>query len=115
MARYTCSYRFKVDLEKLQPLMIETLQACHFEVIYQAVDYIMAREFLGQISFSKLVTVEVLIDSTTAIDDEVQVNLVVKNDELPLQLNNRCRQLFALIQQAIAENPQWKLIENVTS
>jgi ABC-type uncharacterized transport system auxiliary subunit len=115
MARYTCSYRVKVSLEQLKPLLISILQACHFEIIYQAADYVMARETPGKTAFSKLVTVEVLIDSTTATKDEVQVNLVIKNDELPLQIDNHCHQLFALVQEAIAENQQWKLSENVTS
>ncbi|MCU0532322.1 MAG: hypothetical protein MUD14_00220 [Hydrococcus sp. Prado102] len=115
MARYTCSYRVKVSLDRLRPLLSEILQACYFDLTYQASDYMMARETPGKTPFSKLVTVEVLIDSTTATEDEVQVNLVVKNDELPLQKDNHCHQLFELLQEAIAQNQKWKLIENVTS
>ena len=115
MARYTCSYRVKVPVGQLQPLLIEILEDCYFEVTYQASDYMMAREIPGKTAFAKLVTVEVLIDNTTATNDEVQVNLVVKNDELPLQIDNHCRQLCDLLQRAIAENNQWKLIENVAS
>jgi ribosome-associated translation inhibitor RaiA len=115
MSRYICSYRVKVAPGQLYPLLIEVLESCNFEITYEMHDYLMARENPGKTTFSKLVTVEVLVDSTTATEDEIQVNLVVKNDELPLQRDNHCHQLFALIQQAIAENQQWKLIENVSS
>lgn len=113
MARYTCSYLVKVPLNQLQPLLSEILHSCNFDPIYHTMDYMMARETPGQVIFSKLVTVEVLIDSTTATQDEVKINLVVKNEELPLQFDNRCRQLFDRVQQAIAQNHQWQLVENI--
>jgi uncharacterized protein (DUF2344 family) len=73
----------------------------------------MGREIPGKVNFSKLVTVEVLIDSTTAREKEVQVNLVVKNDELPLQTNNHCSQIFERLQQMLSEDHQWQLIAKV--
>ena len=115
MARYLCSYLVKVSLGELKPLLDKLLENCQFETIYQTLDYIMAREIPGKINFSKLVTVEVLIDSTTAREQEVQVNLVVKNDELPLQTNNHCRQIFEKLQQVLGEDHQWKLIAKVPS
>ena len=114
MARYTCSYFAHVPLEKLQPLLSEFLHSCGFNTVYQISDYMMAQENRGQVSFSKLVTVEVLIDTTTATNEEVLVNLVVKNDELPLQINNHCRQRFDQIQKAIAEDRHWQLVESVS-
>jgi hypothetical protein len=115
VARYTSSYLVKLPLGQLESLLKDLFYACHFEMIYHTLDYIMAKEIPGEVPFSKLVTVEVLIDSTMATKNEVQVNLVVKNDELPLQLNNHCRQMFDRIQQAIAEHQQWQWLENVTS
>jgi len=44
-------------------LLVEFLQSCYLEIIYD--DYMMAREIPGQVSYTKLVTVEVLIDKTT--------------------------------------------------
>ncbi len=38
----------------------------------------MAREIPGHVSFTKLVTVEVLIDRTTATATETHINLVFK-------------------------------------
>jgi predicted Co/Zn/Cd cation transporter (cation efflux family) len=113
MARYICSYLVKVPLTELKPMLDEVLENCQFEVIYQTLDYIMGREIPGKVNFSKLVTVEVLIDSTTAREKEVQVNLVVKNDELPLQTNNHCSQIFERLQQILSEDHQWQLIAKV--
>jgi hypothetical protein len=114
MARYTCSYRVKIPPEKLQSLLIEILQALGFEVTYQASDYLMAREVPGQIIFSKLAIVEIIIDRSTAIADEIRMTLTVKNDELPLRLDNYCRQKFDFVRLALAENSQWKLIASAT-
>lgn len=72
----------------------------------------MAREFPGQVSFPKLVTVEVLIDKTTATETKTRVNLVIKNEELPLQVDNHCHQMFNLVNQAITENRHWQLVES---
>ncbi|ACK71565.1 conserved hypothetical protein [Gloeothece citriformis PCC 7424] len=115
MARYTCSYRVKTSLTDLETLLKQLLKDCDFEVTYHTLDYMMAREIPGKVPFGKLVTVEVLIDSTTATKNQVQLSLVVKNDELPLQLDNHCRKLFEGIQQVIAKNYQWQLVESVPS
>ncbi|GFE69926.1 hypothetical protein [Chroococcus sp. FPU101] len=112
MARYLCSYLAKAPLEELKPALSEVLKFCNFDIIYHTIDYIMARETPGRILFSKLVTVEVLIDSTTATNQGIQVNLVVKNDELPLQSNNHCRQLFERLQDTLSQDHQWKLVAN---
>lgn len=115
MARYTCSYIVKTSLKEVETLLNELLKACDFEVIYHTLDYMMAREIPGKVPFAKLVTVEALIDSTTATKNEVQLSLVVKNDELPLQINNHCRQLFEGVQQVIADDYNWQLVESVPS
>ena len=73
----------------------------------------MAREKTGKVSFAKLVTVEVLIDATTATKEEVRISIVVKNEELPLQIDNHCHRMFDLIYQAIAENSNWQLVESI--
>jgi hypothetical protein len=116
MARYTCSYLVhKLPLDQLQTSLSKTLAGCKFDLRHKTLDYMMAQEMPGQVSFSRLVTVEVLIDKSLAAKNEVQVNLVVKNEELPLQIDNHCRQMFDLIQQAIADNHQWQLVSNISS
>jgi hypothetical protein len=89
------------------------LQSCNFDIIYDTGDYLMAREIPGRIAFAKLVTVEVLIDKSTATAQEVRMNFVIKNEELPLHLDNHCRQMFDMVQEAVAENRHWQLVESV--
>ncbi len=112
MARYTCSY-IASPLERLQQGLIEILESCNFEVVYDTGDYLMAREVPGQVSFAKLVRVEVLIDRTTATEKDVRISFVMKNEELPLQFDNHCRKIFNLVQQAVAESQHWQLVETV--
>lgn len=113
MARYTCSFLVCANVDHLQPLLIELLQDCDFDVQYYTTDYIMAREIPGNISFSKLVKVEVLIDKSTATETETRMSIVIKNEELPLQLDNHCRQIFEFVKQAIENNRHWHLIESI--
>lgn len=113
MARYICSFTVAVPLDRLQQLLIEVLQSCNFDIIYDTGDYLMAREIPGNLAFAKLVTVEALIDKSTATAEEVRMSFVIKNEELPLQVDNHCRQMFDVVQQAIVENRQWHLVESV--
>jgi hypothetical protein len=113
MARYTCSFIVSVPFENLQGLLIELLQDCELDVQYYTADYIMAREIPGNIPFPKLVTVEVLIDKSTATETETRMSIVVKNEELPLQLDNHCRQMFEFVKQAIEQCRYWNLIESL--
>jgi len=108
MARYT-SFTVAVPIDRLRQLLVEFLQ-CYLEIIYDTADYMMAREIPGQVSYTKLVTVEVLIDKTTATETETR--LVIKNEELPLQFDNH-HQMFELVNQGIVENRHWQLIEGV--
>ncbi|MBD0347174.1 MAG: hypothetical protein ICV63_20600 [Coleofasciculus sp. Co-bin14] len=113
MARYTCSFTVAVSLDVLQESLIEVLQSCNFDIIYDTGDYLMAREIPGRIAFAKLVTVEVLIDKSTATAQGVRMNFVIKNEELPLQADNHCRQMFEMVHEAVAENRHWHLVESV--
>lgn len=113
MARYTCTFSVAIPLERLQGSLVEILESCHLEIIYDTGEYIMAREIPSRAPFQKLVTVEVLIDRTTATSEEVRMNLVMKNEELPLQTNNHCRQMFDLLQEALVEYSQWELLDRV--
>ena len=113
MARYTCSFVIAVPLESLQHLLIEVLQSCHFEIIYNTGDYLMAREIPGQVSFAKLVTVEALIDKSTATEHEVRMSFVIKNEELPLQVDNHCHQVSGRVQRAIADKRHWRLVQSI--
>ncbi|MDX2096595.1 MAG: hypothetical protein SFW36_02365 [Leptolyngbyaceae cyanobacterium bins.59] len=113
MARYTCLFTVAVPLQNLQGFLAEVLQSCSLDIIYHTADYMMAREIPGRVSFAKLVTVEVLIDRTTASDSATRMSFVIKNEELPLQIDNHCRQMFQVVTRAVTESGHWNLIESV--
>lgn len=116
MARYTSLFTVGASLDNLRQLLAETLRSCNFDIVYETGDYLVAREVPGRVAFAKLVTVEVLFDKFPATsDDEVRMNFVVKNEELPLKVDNHCHQKFNLVSQAIVENDQLHFIDQVAS
>lgn len=115
MARYTSLFTIAVSLDSLRQLLVDTLASCNFNIIYDSGDYLVAREIPGGVSFAKLVTVEVLIDKSSPVAEEVRMSFVVKNEELPLQVDNHCRQMFNMVNRAVIENHRWHLIETVAS
>jgi len=115
MARYTCSFTVAGSLETLQQALVETLESCNFEIIYDTGDYVMARERPGRVAFARLVTLEALIDKTTATLEGVGVNFVVKNEELPLQVNNHCRQMYDRLMENLVSQETLQLIERVAA
>jgi len=115
MARYTCSFVVSFPLERLPQLVGEILETCNFDIIYDTGDYVMAREVPGGVAFPKLVTVEALIDKTTATQEGVRLNFVIKNEELPLQIDNHCRQMFDRVREALVSNRDWEMIESAAS
>lgn len=115
MARYTCSFTVAVGVERLRQLLSEILQSCHLDVMYNNNDYMMAREHPGRVFLSKLVTVEVFIDKNTATETTTRMDLVIRNEELSLQVDNHCRQMFDLVKQSLLDYRNWQLVENVAS
>jgi len=113
MARYTGFFIVAVPIERRRQLLIEILVSCNLDIIYDSGDYLMARELPGQVSLPKLVTVEVLIDKNSKSQSEVRMDLVIKNEELPLQSNNHCRQMFEIVSELIINNRQWQLIDSM--
>lgn len=113
MARYTCSFVVSVPIEHLQALLIELLQDCSLEIQHYTSDYIIASEIPGNVSFSQLVKVEVLIDKSSATETETRMSIVIKNEQLPLQVDNHCRQVFDFVCQEIKNSRNWHLIESL--
>lgn len=106
MARYTNLFVSVLPIHNLRESLPNVLQDCGLHLVYQDGDYMMAKEPPGMVSYSQLATVEVLIGSTdeadlVAQDPSATVNLVVKNEELPLKTNNHCHRIFQLVNQAI--------------
>jgi hypothetical protein len=113
MARYTGFFIVAVPIDRLRQSLIEILESCNLDIIYNTGDSLMARELPGQVSLPKLVTAEVLIEKKKASDSEVRMSFVIKNEELPLQTNNHCRQMFELVSHSIVNNRNWKLLESM--
>jgi hypothetical protein len=88
-------------------------EACGMDVMYETDDYVMAREIPGQVIFTKLVTSEVSIDVSGNDPDLVKLSFLIKNEELPLNPNNHCRQIFDLLRVAIAHNYDWESVDNL--
>jgi hypothetical protein len=125
MARYTGFFKVAASVNNFQELLSELLESCNFNIIYKSGDYLMAREIPGNVAFHQLVTVEVLLDRTLATNQmaakqlatnqmaanqEVQMNFVIKNEELPLQVDNHCYQVFNQVNQAVQDARCWKLM-----
>ncbi|NJR64690.1 MAG: hypothetical protein HC772_04195 [Leptolyngbyaceae cyanobacterium CRU_2_3] len=115
MARYTGLFTVVVSSDRFWQLLTEILRACSLNVIYSSEDYLVAREIPGRVAFTKLVTVEILIEHLVHREAAVQMNLVVKNEELPLQTDNHCRQVFRLLNQAVEDNRHWRVVESAIS
>jgi hypothetical protein len=115
MSRYVCHFLVNLSPESVRFPLKKLLEACGIEVIHETDDYLMAREIPGQVTFTRLVTVEVLIDVTNATQSAVKLSFVVKNEELPLNPNNHCRQVFDLLRVAIAHNYDWEPIVSLQS
>lgn len=112
MARYTGLFIVAVPIERLRQLAIDVLESCGCNIIYDSGEYMMARELPGQVPFGKLVTVEVLINRSNNNEREIRMNIVMKNEELPIYNDNHCRQIFDRVQQSITQNRQWQLVES---
>ncbi len=113
MARYTGFFIVAVPTERLRRLVIEILQSCNLDIIYDSGDYLMARELPGMVTIPKLVTAEVLIEKSSSSQLQIRMDLVIKNEELPLQSHNHCHQVFNIVSELIITNRQWKLIESM--
>ncbi|PZO59981.1 MAG: hypothetical protein DCF15_02680 [Phormidesmis priestleyi] len=71
-------------------------------MIYQNRVCIVAKEKPGGVSLSQLATIELLISPPTGKNGDSKIDLVVKNEELPLRTQNHCQEIFSQVNQAIA-------------
>jgi hypothetical protein len=113
MSRYVCHFLVNLSPQDVRLPLKMLFEACGLETMYETDDYVMAREIPGQIIFTKLVTSEVSIDVSGANPDLVRLSFLVKNEELPLNPNNHCRQIFDLLRVAIAHNYNWEPVDNL--
>ncbi len=113
MSRYVCHFLVNLSPQDVRSPLRKILDACQLETIYELEDFMMAREIPGRVPFAKLVTVEILINVTTATQDAVSLCFVVKNEELPLNYNNHCRQMFDLLRLSLEQQDDWQPINSL--
>lgn len=109
MARYTCTYLVGLPEQEMLASLKAILQECDLNLTYETGGYIMAKEKPGNVSFTKLVELEVLFDRNKANKGNIQVDFVVKNEELPLQTDNHCHEVFQSIQKVVNSQKPWQL------
>lgn len=90
------------SLTQIRQTLADTLASCDLNLIYENEEYLVAKEKPGCVKLAQLATVELLIDPPTANEPSAKVNLVVKNEELPLKRDNHCHRIFELVHQAIS-------------
>lgn len=110
MARYTRSLSVALSLSDCLAQLKAVLEGCNLEVLFSKEDCVIARETPGRVPFAKLVTIEVLVDSTRATSNVTNMDVVVKNEELPLQTNNHCSQIFDQLSQSLNQHSGWQVI-----
>lgn len=103
MARYTNFFMTSAPKEDVHQGLISALESCELNLVYQDPVYIVAKEKPGQVSFAQLTTVEILLNPPTIEQGGAKIDLVVKNEELPLRQQNHCREIFTQVNQAISE------------
>jgi len=113
MARYSSLFKVATPLDSFRQRLSDVLRSCDCDVIYDMEDYMVAREVPGRVNYARLVTIEVLIDKASEVDDGVQMNVVVKNEELPLKQDNHCRRMFNQLYDAFTTTNRWHLIESI--
>ncbi len=113
MARYTGFFAIALPLEELRQLLLNLLESCNLELMYQTPSSIFAREFIGAAPTSQLVKIELVFETATSTATETRMRLEATNGELPLQTKNHCRELFDALTQVIIENYQWDTLESI--
>ncbi|NEO55986.1 MAG: hypothetical protein F6K54_24700 [Okeania sp. SIO3B5] len=112
MARYNGVFTIAVDVENLLLILTDILNSCGFEVAHIQGSYLMASEVHSQVIFSQLVTLDINVGIVTNTE-KIKINLVARNEEIPLKSDNHCRQKFDLLTQSIIENPNWEFIDSI--
>jgi len=103
MARYTNLFMTGAPKEEVLQGLVTALQACNLDLVYQDPVYIVAKEKPGQVSFAQLATVEILLNPPALKTQGAKIDLIVKNEELPLRQQNHCHTVFTQVSQAVSK------------
>lgn len=113
MARYSCSYIVPISPNQINILYDDLLSLGQFEVIKRRSDVLLLSEVPNEALFPQLVKLELFIHPPTC--SELQIDLLVKNHELPLRAHNRCRQFFESVHQIITKNYRGQSLSRITA
>ncbi|MGD1850063.1 MAG: hypothetical protein ACFCBU_05470 [Cyanophyceae cyanobacterium] len=114
MARYTCTFAIPCSQEQITQWLPQILQVCNLAIVHSGADYILAKENPGQVGFTELVSVEVLVEEQGLDADNINLNFIVRNEELPLKANNHCRHMSEQISQAVQSHKEIETLSYVT-
>ena len=114
MARYTCTFAIPCSQEQITQWLPQILQVCHLNIVHSGEDYILAKERPGQVSFTELVSVEILVEQQSLDSDGINLNFIVRNEELPLKASNHCRTMSERISEAIQSHKEIETLSYVT-
>ena len=103
MARYTNFFMTGASSEEISHALVGALENCDLSLVYQDPVCIVAKEKPGGVPFAQLATIELLINPPTLGSGGSKIDLVVKNEELPLRTQNHCKEIFTRVNQAISE------------
>jgi hypothetical protein len=101
-----------VSIQEIYSVLAEILESCQLQVDFQANDYLMAKEKDQDVSFLKLVHVDIIIDLATGNEKNTTVNIVVKNEELAVNKNNHAFAKMEQIKQVISDKYEAELLSN---
>lgn len=114
MARYTCTFAIPCSQEQITQWLPSILQVCHLTIVHSGNDYILAKENPGQINFTELVSVEVLVESQSSDPMGINLNFIIRNEELPLKATNHCRTMSENISDAVQSHHEIRTLSYVT-
>ncbi len=96
--------------DDLHQSLLRILESCKLDIIHDTGDYVMARETPNGTPYPKLVTVEGLIDKTGATKEQIRIEVVVKNEELPIHSDNHCSRMRDTVIGALEESGLWTIV-----
>ncbi len=109
MARYTATFSIMNYGDHTHKTVCDLLEKSGFRLLHESRDYVMGSEKPGSVKFYLLTTAEILID--IPLDHSaLTLNLLVKNEELPLKRENHCKNTFDRLQQVFLECDKWHAI-----
>ena len=115
MARYTCTFAIPCSQEQITHWLPQILEVCHLTIVHSGEDYILAKEKPGHISFTELVTVEILVENQSPdLNSGINLNFIVRNEELPLKASNHCRTMSEKISAAVQSHSEIQTLSYVT-